>query len=296
MDATKRAYLELHIAVMLWGLTAILGDLIKLSALNLVWWRVMLTGISLLFFLRQGRVFWKMPRKSLLKFAFVGMLTGLHWLTWYGAIKLANASVALICMACVAFFTSLIEPLIMRQKVKGWEIFLGFLIIPGMALIVGSLDVSLRTGFWVGIFAALIASVFGTLNKKWINEAGPLSITFIEMASAWLFLSLILPFTLYPDGAGKLMPTLNDFLLLLVLSLLCTTLTWMLALRALKHLSAFASNLTTNLEPVYGILLAWVFLDDRQELSPGFYWGALLILAVVFSYPFLNRKGKKTIT
>ena len=116
------------------------------------------------------------------------------------------------------------------------------------------------------------------------------------MTSAWLTLSLILPFYFYSEPDASLLPSLSDWGMLLVLALACTTLTWVLALRSLKHLSAFASTLTVNLEPVYGIALAWIILQEHRDLSPGFYWGVLLILVVVFSYPVLNKKfGKKTI-
>jgi drug/metabolite transporter (DMT)-like permease len=295
MDAKKRAYLELHVAVFLWGFTAILGDLIQLSALSLVWWRVLLTALSVLFFIKGGKALAKLPRRTIWQFAFVGVLTGIHWVTFYGSIKLANASIALICMATCAFFTAVIEPFIVRTPVKWGEIFLGFLIVPGMALVVENVDISMHLGIWVGLLSSFLAALFSILNKKWIQKAEPFSITFIEMSSAWIFLSTVLPFFFYSEPGAALMPTFRDFALLLVLAFLCTTLTWVLALRSLKHLTAFASTLTVNLEPVYGIFLAILILDDHRELSAGFYWGVLLILAVVFSYPFLDKVFKEKV-
>ena len=294
MNATKRAYLELHIAVFLWGFTAILGKVIQLSALSLVWWRVLLTSISLVFIIRLGKGFTKMPRKNILQFAFAGALTGLHWLTFFGAIKLSNASITLVCMATCAFFTAILEPLMLRTRVKWWELMTGFLIVPGMMLIVENVDVSMHTGIWVGLLSSLLAAMFSILNKKWIQNAEPFSITLIEMSSAWLLLSLFLPFYLQNNPEAAVVPTLRDFGFLLVLALLCTTLTWILALRALKHLTAFASTLMVNLEPVYGIFLAWILLGEHKDLSDGFYWGVLLIMVVVFSYPFLNKKFRKS--
>lgn len=196
-------------------------------------------------------------------------------------------------MATTAFFTAIIEPIILKTKFKYWEIFLGFLVIPGMALVVDSVDASMHAGIWVGLTSAFLASVFSILNKKWIAKAEPYTITFIEMSSAWLVLSLLLPFFVDLGSLAELTPSMQDFGLLIVLALGCTTFTWVLALRALEHLSAFASTLTVNLEPVYGIFLAWILLNEHKELSPGFYWGCVLILVVVFSYPFLNRKFNK---
>jgi len=293
MNATKRAYLELHIAVFLWGFTAILGDLIELSALVLVWWRVLITSISVLFFIRGGFALRRLGRRSILQFAFVGALTGLHWLAFFGAVKLSNASITLVCMATAAFFTAIIEPLILRGPVKWWEIFIGFLVVPGMALVVENVDVSMHAGIWVGLTSAFLAALFSILNKKWIQNAEPFSITFIEMSSAWLLLSLFLPFYFFDGPEVSFWPSLRDWAMLLVLALVCTTFTWVLALRSLKHLSAFASTLTVNLEPVYGIFLAWIILKENKELSAGFYWGVLLILVVVFSYPFLKRVFEK---
>jgi len=154
-------------------------------------------------------------------------------------------------------------------------------------------DVSMHNGILVGLTSALLASVFSIFNKKWIGNAEPMPITFIEMTSAWLTLSLILPFFFHAEPTALFMPSWEDLGLLLILALLCTTFTWVLSLRALKHLSAFASTLTVNLEPVYGIALAWIILQEHKELSSGFYWGVLLILVVVFSYPVLNKRFSK---
>jgi drug/metabolite transporter (DMT)-like permease len=284
-----RAYIELHLAVFLWGFTAILGDLIQLPALVLVWWRVLLTALSVLFLLRNGLAFRHLPKKSIAQFAFVGVLTGLHWVTFYGAIKLANASITLVCMATCAFFTSLVEPFLLRKKFNWAELFIGFLIVPGMALVVQNVDVKMHLGIGVGLLSSLLAAIFSTLNKKWIENAEPLPITLIEMSSAWAFLSLVVPFFLWAEPSAAFLPSAKDLALLLVLALLCTTLTWVLSLRAIKRLSAFAANLSLNMEPVYGIFMAWAILGEHKELSAGFYFGVALILLIVFSYPLLKR-------
>lgn len=291
MDNEKRAYLELHIAVFLFGFTAILGDLIQLSALAIVWWRVLITSVSLLFLIRGGQALRQLPWPTILQFMGIGMLVAIHWLAFYGSIKLANASIALICMATASFFTSVLEPLIMRQRVRWFEIMLGLAVIPGMALIVSSTDASMNTGILAGLAAALMAALFATLNKKLVGRSDEMSITFLELGSAWLFLSLILPvYLLRAESPAPLLPAPADWLYLIVLSLLCTTLAYVLALRSLRHLSAFASNLAINLEPVYGIVLAWFILKDHKELSAGFYLGVALILGAVFSYPLVRRK------
>lgn len=281
----QRAYLELHLAVFLWGFTAILGDLIQLSALTLVWWRVFLTSLSLVFFVRIGRIVREVGLRRFLLLAGIGVIVALHWVTFYGAIKLANASIALICMATTSLFSSLLEPLIVGRRFVWYELLLGLFILPGIWLIVDGVDAGMNVGIGVGLLSAALVSIFTSLNKKYIGSSNPARITFIELGSATLFLA---PF-LYALGGERFWPAPLDWVYLLVLALLCTTLTFFLSLRALSKLSAFASNLTVNLEPVYGIFLAYFLLDDAQELNPNFYWGTLLILAAVFGYTAAMR-------
>ena len=260
----QRAYLELHLAVFLWGFTAILGDLIQLSALNLVWWRVFLTSLSLVFFVRIGKLVREVGLRRFLLLAGIGTIVALHWVTFYGAIKLANASIALVCMATTSLFSSILEPWIVKRPFVWYELLLGVFILPGIWLIVDGVDAGMNVGIAVGLTSAALVSVFTSLNKKYIGSSDPLRITFIELGAATLFLA---PF-LYSLGGDKFWPAPLDWVYLLVLALLCTTLTFFLSLRALSRLSAFASNLTVNLEPVYGIFLAYFLLDDAQELSP----------------------------
>jgi drug/metabolite transporter (DMT)-like permease len=286
----KRAYRDLHIAVFLFGFTAILGDLISLSALNLVWWRVLITSFSLLFLVKWTPLL-KMPRHMLLKYAGIGMIVGLHWMTFFGAIKLSNASVTLVCMATTSFFTSLLEPLILGRRIRFYEIILGIFIVPGMILVANNIEVTMMAGVWVGLSSALLASLFSILNKKLISGANEMDITLIEMSSAWVFLSIVIfGISLQSGTIPDIMPTPKDWVYLLVLALLCTTFAYVLALRSLHHLSAFASNLTINLEPVYGIILAWLILKDSEDVTLGFYLGGLIIIASVFSYPFFRKR------
>ena len=281
----RRAYLELHLAVFLWGFTAILGDLIQLSALTLVWWRVLLTSLSLIFFIRIGKIVREVGARRLLLLAGIGTIVALHWVTFYGAIKLANASIALVCMATTSLFSSLVEPFIVGRRFVWYELLLGVFILPGIWLIVDGVDAGMNLGIAVGLLSALLVSIFTSLNKKYIGSSDPLRITFIELGAATLFLT---PF-LYSLGGERFWPSPLDWVYLLILALLCTTLTFFLSLRSLQQLSAFASNLTVNLEPVYGIFLAYFLLDDAQELSPTFYWGTALIIVAVFGYTGLTR-------
>ena len=293
MNNTQKAYLQLHIAVLLFGFTAILGDLISLSAIMLVWWRVLITSLSLLFLIGFGRKLLTIPRKRVFQYMGIGTLIALHWICFFGSIKYANASVGLVCYATTSLFTSILEPIINKRAFRWYELSLAILIIPGMIMIVNNLDLSMILGIWIGLASAFLASLFAILNKKYINDADAFSITFLELGSGWLFISLMLPF--YFMGEEKLcfFPKPDDWAYLLVLALLCTTFAYVISLKALKYVTAFAANLTLNLEPVYGVILAVIILKENKELQPGFYLGSALILLSVLVYPVFRKYFEK---
>ena len=290
MDTTKRAYLELHIAVLLFGFTAILGNLIQLSAVVLVWWRVLLASLFFLLFTKAAAKIRLIPRRFFWQFVGIGCLVTLHWLTFYGSIKLANASVALICLATTSFQSAILEPLITRQRIKWFEVAVGIIIVPAMAFIASDLPSNMTAGLICGMVSSVLVVIFSILNKRIIDEADPLSISLLEMGSASVFLTLFLPIYFHFDKTATLMPSPSDWIYLLVLAIFCTNIGYLLATRSLKHLSAFATNLTVNLEPIYGIVLAVLILKENKVLPPSFYVGSATILLAVLSYPFLKKR------
>lgn len=285
------AYLKIHIAVLLFGITAILGDLIQLPAVVIVWWRVFITSFSLLFFIGFGKTLKLLSPKQIKTYVIIGIIIGFHWICFYGSVKLSNASVCLICMSTTSLFTSVIEPLWTRTKFNKFELFMGALIIPGILLVVNNIDLSYLAGVWVGLLSAFLAAIFSTLNKAYIKGADPYTISFIELTGAWVMISLLLivMYLFNTPAEQYIPPSASDWLYLILLSLLCTTLAHVLTLQSLKHLTAFASNLVINLEPVYGIILAIVILKDHKELNPMFYLGASIIVLTVLFYPMLNK-------
>jgi drug/metabolite transporter (DMT)-like permease len=294
MSNTRKAYLILHFCTFVWGFTAILGRLIELPAIVLVWWRLLITTIVLWLIPKLFKKARAIPKNILLQLVVVGGLVGLHWICFYGSIKLANASVGLVCMASTAFFTALIEPYLLKTPFQRYELILGLLLIPGMALVANDLDFNRITGFGVGLISAFLGAIFSTLNKKIIDSESTapenLVITFVELGSALVLVSVILPFIWVSQPDSQWMPTQKDAFYLLILSLFCTILPYTIWLNAMKHISAFTANITLNMEPVYGIALAWAILKEDQELSPRFYVGVLWILATIFGYPFLRRR------
>ena len=290
--SVKRAYLQIHLAVLLFGLTAILGDLIKVSALSIVWWRVLLTSASFLF-LVNFKYLKSIPRPVLFRLFGIGALIALHWLTFYGSIKYANASIALVCLATTSFLTSIFEPLILKQKFKTYEVMIGLIIIPGMWLIVSDLKTDMMLGVYIGLTSALLATIFSILNKKYIDQIETKSMALVEMFAALLTMSLMLPFYLKYSTEVQFWMDGRDWIYMGILVLGCTTLAFLLNLKSLKHLSAFTSNLIINLEPVYGIVLAMLILNEHKELNTNFYIGVVVILTSVFLHPFLKKKFDK---
>ncbi len=290
MNESKKAYVQLHIAVILFGFTAILGDLIHISAIAVVWWRVLISWISFLFLIKLIPLLRKLTTAQIFRFLGIGVLVGIHWITFFGAVKLSNASVTLICFSTTSFFTAFLEPWIIKRPFYWHELLLGLLILPGMLLIVNGLDTTYYLGIAVGLFSALMAAVFSVLNKKYIHLSTPKEITAIELFGVWLFISLIAPLVFWYTPTIVWKPTNIDFMYLLVLALLCTTLAYLLSMQALKYISAFANNLAVNLEPVYGIILAVVILNEHKDLNFSFYLGVAIICLAVFSYPFLRKR------
>lgn len=283
----------IHLAVILFGFTAILGDLIQLSAVVLVWWRVFITSASLLFLFTKQDFIHVSRSGNLLKIWGIGIIVSLHWLCFYGAIKASNASVALVCMSLTSLFTAFVEPAVHEVRISKKDVVFSILMIPCFLLVANHVPDHYSVGLLLGVTAALLAAVFSVLNKKYIHQQNVYAFTFIELFSATIFLGafLMLNTEINMFEAGNYLPDgLYQWLLLFTLALLCTTLAYVLSLKALKHLSAFTSNMVINLEPVYGILLAILILGDKEHMNLSFYIGALLITVIVFLYPILFRK------
>ena len=293
MKPATRATLQIHFCVLLWGFTAILGKLISLPALPLVWWRMLIVVAALALVpsvLRSLRV---LPARLWLTYAGIGALVALHWLTFYGAIKLANASVAATCIALATPFTALVEPWLTRTRFSARDLLLGLAVLPGVALVVGGVPTGMREGVIVGAVSALLVAVFGTLNKRVAHRGEALTATALELGAGFLVLSAIAPLlpAFLPELAGPLLelPAPQDAVLLVVLALACTLLPFSLSFVALRHISAFSAQLAVNLEPVYAIVLAIVLLGEQRELTAQFYLGVAIILAAVLARPLVGR-------
>lgn len=288
----RKALLQLHVAVLLAGFTAILGQLIELREGPLVWWRMLITAVTLAF-LPGFREFKKVSRKQLFQLFGIGAIIALHWLTFYGSIKYANVSIALVCFSAIGFFTAVFEPIMLKRKFDIVEVFLGLLTIAGIYLIF-SFNPEFKTGIIVGIISALLAVIFSVLNKKMVDKIDVKTITFCELGGGWVVLTFLMPLYLYLFPAVKVIPSANDWIWLLILSWFCTVIAFILQLNALKKISTFTSNLTYNLEPVYGILLAFIFFKENKFFGTDFYLGlALILIAVLLQMLRLAKAARK---
>jgi drug/metabolite transporter (DMT)-like permease len=287
------ATLQIHFCVLLWGFTAILGKLISLPALPLVWWRMLIVVGVLMLVPRVLRSLRALPARLWLAYAGIGCLVALHWLTFYGAIKLANASVAATCIALATPFTALVEPWLTRTRFSARDLLLGIAVLPGVMLVVGGVPTGMREGIIVGAVSALFVAVFGSLNKRVAHRGEALTATALELGAGVIALSALAPLLpmLMPELSGPLLewPSARDGALLVTLALACTLLPFSLSFVALRHISAFSAQLAVNLEPVYAILLAIVLLGEQRELTPQFYVGVAIILAAVLARPLIGR-------
>lgn len=292
MSPETKAKLQIHGCVMLWGFTAILGKVISLRALPLVWWRMVMVVVLLFCMPQVRRGLQVISRTLLLAYAGVGALVALHWLTFYGSIKLSNASVGVTCLALATVFTSLVEPLLARRAFSPREFALGLAVLPGVALVVGGVPSGMHLGIAVGAVSAFFVALFGSLNKRLVEGADPLTMTAIELGAGVLTLTALAPLMpwLFPALAGNIfiLPSAKDAFYLGVLAIACTLLPFSLSLVALRTMSAFSAQLIVNLEPIYAIALSVLLLKEQRELSMQFYLGVAIILGAVLIHPRLR--------
>ena len=289
MPPERKALLQIHCCVLLWGFTAILGKLISLPALELVWWRMTIVVAVLLAWPRVRRELRRTDRQSIAIFAGIGIVVALHWLTFYAAIKLANASVAVTCMAIGPIFMAFTEPWIARRRFDLRELAVGVAALPGVALVVGGTPGGMRAGLAVGVLSAFLVAIFGSLNKRHVERAGPLVITGVELAAGTLFLTLV-ALTWTREGPLMPLPGARDAGLLAILALGCTLLPFAVSLEALRHTSAFTAQLAVSLEPVYAVILAILLLGEQRQLTWTFYVGVMVIVGAVLIHGFIRLR------
>jgi len=289
----KKAFLQLHIAVFLAGFTGLLGRLITLNEGMIVWYRLLLTAATMWILFGLMKKLQKISVKDILKITGVGFIAAMHWVTFYGSIKYSNISVALVCFSSIGFFTALFEPLILKKRINFTELFLGLITLLGIYIIF-HFDTQYKTGIVIGIISAMLASLFPIYNREFLKKINVETMLAWQQTGGFLVLSILLPFYLHRFPVKNFIPGIEDFLWLLMLSWLCSVIAFQLSSNALKKLSAFTVNLTYNLEPVYGIILAFMVYKENQFLSKWFFVGfGIIAVALIVHIIILARVEKK---
>ncbi len=287
----KKAFIQLHIAVFLAGFTGILGRLITLNAGLLVWWRLLISAATMWILFLAAKRLQKISTADKWRIAAIGCIAALHWVSFYGAIKYANVSVALVCFSSVGFFTALLEPLMVKTKFKAAELLLGLFVIAGIYIIF-QFDARYKTGIIIGVLSAMLGAVFPICNRQLMQRMNAETLMTFELTGGLLALSVLIPFYLYKNPSTQILPVAGDWFWLLFLSWVCSVWAFQLSANALKKISAFTVNLTYNLEPVYGIILAFAIYHENKDLNSSFYIGLLFILLAVVLQTFRVYRSK----
>lgn len=289
-NSLKRSLLILHITVLVWGFTGILGALISIPSVQLVWYRVLIAFITLYIYFRASKTSLKISRETFLKLFLTGAIVGAHWILFFQSIKASTVSVGLVCLSSLTLFTAILEPLIKKTRISAIEILTGLMIITGIYMIF-KFETQYTFGIICGLGAAFCGSLFSIINSRQVQNRPAPIISFYELIGAWAWISVYLFST---DGFNSSMK-LNtaDIIYLLILGTLCTSVAYVAGVAVMKQLSAFRVALITNLEPVYGIALAFLFFGEKEEMTAGFYAGATILMASIFLYPFVKNKIEK---
>jgi drug/metabolite transporter (DMT)-like permease len=285
----KKSFLQLHIAILLAGFTGVLGKLITLNEGLLVWYRLLIAGATLWILMTLAKKIQHVSPKQILRISGIGFLSALHWMFFYASIKYANVSVGLVCLSAVGFFSSILEPLINRVRINLTELVFGILSIFGIYLIF-HFDTKYKTGIILGIISSFFAALFPILLKLVMRQINMQTVLTWQMTGGFLALSLVMPFYLKAFPVASIIPSLDDFLWLLVLAWLCSVVAFQFSMNALKKLSAFTVSLSYNLEPLYGILMAFIFFKENKALNQGFYLGLTVICLTLILHMFLLRR------
>lgn len=287
----KNKLLLLHFVVFIWGFAGVFGRAITLSATQLIWFRMLIAPLGILAYLLYKKTKLRISKKELIHFSLVGLLIAAHWICFYGAIKVSNISITLACFSTTAFFTALAEPFFFKRKMDWIEVILGFIAFIAIAVIF-SFEQKYKLGILLSILSAIGAMLFTIFNAKLVQKSNPSVMSFYELSTGWIGLSIFILFT-----GGFSMEffhvSTTNLLLLLVFSLISTAFTFIVSTELLKHISPFTVNLTVNLEVVYGIILAFLFFGEDERMTPAFYISTSFILLVLFANAWIKKRRVK---
>ena len=285
--ALNKNLVILHFTVFIWGFTGILGALISISAVQLVWYRVLIASLTLFLYFKFNRTDFKVTKHTFWTLAFTGALVAAHWILFFLSIKLSTVSVALVCFSSLTLFTAVFEPLINKKRISGLEIISGIIIIIGI-LVIFKFETQYTKGIIAGLACSACASLFSIINGRQVKKYQAPVIAFYELAGAFVWVSIFLAVT---RGFDKYMLLGRaDIGYLVLLGTVCTSLAYVAGVSVMRELSAFRVALVTNLEPVYGIIMSFLFFGDMNKMTTGFWAGAVIILSTIFLFPVAQKQ------
>lgn len=285
-------HIWLHITVVIFGFTGILGKLITINSYLLVWYRVGIGILALLIYFFIAKHSLKVERKLLYKILLTGIIIAVHWITFFEAIKQSNVSVALVCFSSGTLFTSLIEPIYFKRKIKPYELIFGVLIMVGLYFIF-NFEFQYVVGIVLSLISAALSSWFTVINGIYIKKTSAKTITFYELLGAFLIISIYLSAQNRFDYSAFIIP-FEDLKWLLILGVLCTAVAFMVSVEVMKKISPYTVTISVNLEPIYSIILALIIWPESETMSYGFYMGTIIVIATIFLNAVFKRKIPNT--
>jgi drug/metabolite transporter (DMT)-like permease len=292
--ATTTDYLKLHFVVFLWGFTAIIGKLVTIPSVEMVFYRTLLAGIGMCAVIIVMRGSFKVSTSDFIKLILTGFIVAFHWITFFASGRMSNPSTSLVGFATCSLWAALLEPLAKKSKIKVVEVGLGVVVIIGLYIIF-SFNFQYPMGLFLGILSGLTCAIFAIINSQMVTRVNSLAITFYEMIGASVAVAIFFPFyknQWAPGGELQLMPTVTDWIWISILSLVCSVYAYAVAINLTRKLSVFFIQLTLNLEPVYGIILALIVFGEQEVMNWNFYLGTVVILGAVLAYPLVKNKLK----
>ena len=284
----KKNLIILHLTVLVWGFTGILGKEISIDAVPMVWYRVAIASITLYVWFLITKKNLKISKKQFYQFIATGAIVAIHWILFFHAIKVSNVSVAVVCLSAFTLFTAILEPLIKKQPIHRTDVLIGALIIVGIFMIF-KFETQYTLGITFGLLAAVASSLFATINSVLVQKSEPSIIGFYELAGACFWITI---YRIFDGSFASLHFNLSnsDWFYLIILGTICTSVAYVAGVAVMRTMSAFRTALITNLEPIYGVLLAIIFYGQQEKMTSGFYFGTLIILGAVFLYPLYKKR------
>lgn len=292
-----RSYLHFHVIVFIWGFTAVLGALITLDAVPLVWYRMLLASGFIFLWIKFRKKKLRLAPKRVMVMLIAGVVIAAHWLTFFGAIKVSNVSITLALLSTGAFFTSFLEPIFYKRKVIWYEILFGLVVICGLYIIF-KVETEYIAGILLALLSAFLSAVFSLINGKLAQREDASVISFYELLTGTAAITIYLLIITFSGSSTAGFSneffdvSAMDWTYLLILASVCTAYAFIASVAVMKHLSPYTIMLTINLEPVYGILLAFWIFGSEEAMNPGFYYGAAIILSTVILNGFLKTRRK----